>query len=210
MKCIYVILMALLLCACQAKEDQIPRDDQPGDGPQRHIKNMMNQVNNDLKIFAGDNTNFYFEIDGVVVEQEAFLNQDMYKLAHISHSTTEYEDNNYGDISRWFDITFSAYSSGYVEKYHFTPEHYQLSFDDAGLLRLSVNHTARGVLSAYGYDKATGNKMVEYHDINFSDRFIEAKKINYRNAEVMRLVLMIKDSIFIDDYSLPQILSHDH
>ena len=210
MKRIIVIACTILIFACQGGEEQLSEPAPPTNGRHQHILNMMNQINNDLKIFAGEKANFFFKIDGDLVNQEIFQRQDRDSLVHIVHHTAEYEDHTHGDFTHRFEITFSAFSTDYAAKYQFEPQYFQLHFDEAGLLNMTVDHSELGSLTAYGYDKATGNKMVEYNDISYNKHFNESEKIHYRNAETMRMILMINDSIYIHDYSLPQILQHDH
>lgn len=210
MKEVYVILIVFFLNACQAVEEPASQPVVIEEGRQKHVQNMMNQLNNDMKIFAGKTTDFTFEIDGVEVNQENFLKQDITKLVHIAHYTMERVDYTGDEASTKFEIKFSAYSHDHFTEYSFTPEHLKLSFDVEGLLNLSVNHAVEGELSAYGYDKVSGNKMVEYDDARFDDRFSKAQKINYRNAEELSLILMINDSIHIHDFKLPEILLHEH
>ena len=210
MKLITVIACTILIYACQGGEEQFSETARPTDGRHQHVQNMMKQINNDLKIFAGEKANFSFKIDGNLVSQEIFEKQDRDSLVHIVHHTAEYEDHTHGNITNRFKITFSAFSTDYAAKYQFEPQYFKLHFDEAGLLNMIIDHAERGSLTSYGYDKATGNKMVEYNDISYNKHFNESEKIHYRNAETMRMILMINDSIYIHDYSLPQILQHDH
>ena len=206
---LYVILIMLLLNGCQAPSESAVTSDNSDLMHQGHIINMMNQVKNDLRIFNSVNTKYEFRIDDVEVDKQVFLNQDRERLIHVAHRTIETIYLNDGSTDQ-FKIQFLAYSQDYLAEYKFTPEYFNLFFNDEGLLSVSVNHSVNGSLTAYGYDKSSGSKMVEYHSSTFVDSFMDAQKISNRHAEAMRLILMINDSMYVHDYTLPKIRLHDH
>ena len=179
-----------------------------------HNANIMQQIRNDMIINKGTNSsilnrNVSYFLDKNEIDQTAFLALSLDSIFYIN-KVMDYgsKDQNRGDQ---LQTTYKGYTQKHFADYQFTPNNFDLSFDDRDQLILSVTHPVVGEFYAYGFDKQSGKQGIKpYHKLDFSGSYLGEQSLFSRKIDKLRFVLTVSDSIYIHDFKIEDFYTHDH
>lgn len=179
-----------------------------------HNQNMMRQINNDIIINKTSKASqapysIKYFLDVNEINQKTFQQIPLDTIFYID-KIMSYPDHNKGENNH-LQISYTAYTENHYENFRFSPEEFNLTFDESDKLVLQIKHAFDGELYAYGFDKKTGKQGINpYYEPNFEGTLETAQSLISRNIDELRLVVTIADSIYIHDFKIEDFYSHEH
>jgi len=179
-----------------------------------HNENIMRQINNDViinKTSKTSNTEYSikFFLDRNEIDQSKFQEIPVETIFYVNKIMAY--DKHSVDENKHLQISYKAYTENHFKTHSFTPDTFDLKFDETDKLALKIKHAIKGEFYAYGFDKKTGKQGIRpYYHPYFEGILETSQRLISRHIDELRLVVTIADSIYIHDFKIEDFYTHEH
>jgi len=157
-----------------------------------------------------------YAVDGNNVDKTDYLEKHKsQKIAHVYESFQSLESvkDTFSSDTKTPSLIFNyksivrSFSSDYVEEYFFTPTFIDLYINEYKNLFLSLGTKHSGEMSTTVYTKSTGYRLTQFFEKNYRGNYLIGNLVSEMDSvDDARVVVVVGDSIFIQDFTKEQLL----